>query len=116
MTIYVLIVVLAAVGIRGLVSKRHVLKKILGVVILEHAVNLFLVAIGYRAGGGPPILGADMDPVAFVETSVDPLPQALVLTSIVIGLGLVMLLVALALRLHEQAGTLDADALTRLKG
>jgi multicomponent Na+:H+ antiporter subunit C len=116
MTVWLLIAVLAAVGMRGLLSKRHVLKKILGVVILEHAVNLFLVAIGYRAGGAPPILGPDMDPAAFVRSSVDPLPQALVLTSIVIGLGLVMLLVALALRLHERTGTLDADALTQLKG
>jgi multicomponent Na+:H+ antiporter subunit C len=116
MTVWVLIVVLAAVGLWGLLAKRHVLKKILGVVFLEHAVNLFLVAIGYRAGGVPPILGRDMDPAAFVEASVDPLPQALVLTSIVIGLGLVMLLVALALRLHERTGTLDTDALNRLKG
>ena len=116
MTMYILIAALFAVGLWGLLAKRHVLKKILGVVILEHAVNLFLIAVGYRTGGAPPILTPEADTLAFVRASVDPLPQALVLTSIVIGVGLVMLLVALALRLHERTGTLDADALTRLKG
>lgn len=113
---YPMIAVLFAIGLWGLLAKRHVLKKILGVVILEHAVNLFLVSAGYRTGGAPPILTPDLDPASFVAASVDPLPQALVLTSIVIGLGLVMLLVALAMRLHERTGTLDADSLTRLKG
>ena len=116
MTMYLLIAALMAVGLWGILAKRHVLKKIIGVAILENAVNLFLVAVGYRQDGVPPILLPGTDPAAFTASSVDPLPQALVLTSIVIGVALVMLLVALALRLHERTDTLDTDALTRLKG
>jgi multicomponent Na+:H+ antiporter subunit C len=116
MTMYIMIAALFAVGFWGMLAKRHVLKKILGVAIVENAVNLFLVAVGYRDGGVPPILIPGTDPAAFLASSVDPLPQALVLTSIVIGVGLIMVLVALALRLHQRTGTLDTNALTRLKG
>ena len=113
---YLMIAILLAVGIYGLIAKHHVLKKILGLVIIEHAINLFLVCIGYRAGGAPPILTPGESTEAFGAASVDPLPQALVLTSIVIGLGVVMLLVALSLRLHQRRGTLNAARLTELRG
>jgi multicomponent Na+:H+ antiporter subunit C len=113
---YLGIALLLAVGLHGLFAKRHVVKKILGLVVVEHAVNLLLVALGYRWGKTPPILTPGETPEAFAGGSVDPLPQALVLTSIVIGLGVVMLLVALALRLHEHYGTLDTTRMNRLRG
>lgn len=116
MTFYALTFALLGVGLYGLLAKRNMLKKILGLVILDYAVNLLLVAVGYRSGKGAPILLPTDDPAAFVRGSVDPLPQALVLTSIVIGLGVTMLLVAMALRLQQRYGTLDVDRMDRLKG
>jgi multicomponent Na+:H+ antiporter subunit C len=47
---------------------------------------------------------------------VDPLPQALVLTSIVIGLGVLALMVALSMRIHERYGTFDIRKIKKLKG
>jgi multicomponent Na+:H+ antiporter subunit C len=116
MTFYALTFALAGVGLYGLLAKRNMLKKVLGLVILDYAINLLLVAVGYRAGKGAPILFAGDEKAAFVAGSVDPLPQALVLTSIVIGLGVTMLLVAMVLRLHQRYGTLDVDRMDRLKG
>ena len=116
MTMYVLLAVLMAVGLYGLLAKRNLLKKILGLVILEHAVNLFLILVGYRGEGVPPILLPSGDTQEFARTAVDPLPQALVLTAIVIGLGTVMLMVALALRIDQRYGTLDSNQLNKLKG
>ena len=116
MTFYALIFALLGVGLYGLLAKKNMLKKILGLVILDNAVNLLLIAVGYRSGKGAPILLPGDDPAAFVRSSVDPLPQALVLTSIVIGLGVTMVLVAMALRLHQRYGTLDVDRMDRLKG
>jgi multicomponent Na+:H+ antiporter subunit C len=52
----------------------------------------------------------------FVAQSVDPIPQALVLTSIVIGLGTLCMLVALAIRLNEKYRTFDTTEISRLKG
>ncbi len=113
---YLLALLLLFIGLYGLLVKRSLVKKILGLLIVEHAVNLFLILVGYRSDGLPPILLPGEDAGEFVRASVDPLPQALVLTSIVIGLGLVMLMVALSLRIHERHGTLDCSKLNRLKG
>ena len=116
MIYYALLVIFLAVGLYGLFVKRNMLKKILGLVIIEHAINLFLVMIGYRHAGGPPILTPDGSEAEFARTAVDPLPQALVLTSIVIGLGLVMLMVAFSLRIHQRYGTLDGNVINKLRG
>jgi multicomponent Na+:H+ antiporter subunit C len=98
------------------VVKRHIVKKILGIAIMEYAVNLFLILLGFRKAGIAPILTEDMDIGTFVRTAVDPLPQALVLTSIVIGLGTLALMVAMAIRLYERYGTFDMDEIKRLRG
>ena len=69
--------------------------------------------VGYRSGGTAPIfsegLGSD---VAFV----DPLPQALVLTAIVIGLGTTALLVSFAVRIYEKYDTFDVRKIRKLRG
>jgi multicomponent Na+:H+ antiporter subunit C len=113
---YVEVLLLLAVGVYGLLAKKNVLKKILGLCLVDNALNLLFVAAGYRRGGVAPILLPGQDPAEFAARSVDPIPQALVLTSIVISLGMTMLLVALALRIQQRCGTLDVDRLDRLKG
>lgn len=65
---------------------------ILGLTMLSYAVNLFLVSMGRLQGGAPPII------MEGTELYVDPLPQALVLTAIVIGFGMTAFVVVLALR------------------
>ena len=118
MTPYLLTMVLLAIGIYAISCKRNLIKVIIGVMIAEYAVNLFLILLGYRAGGGAPILtkGQEGDIAAFAAGSVDPLPQALILTSIVIGLGLVALMAAMAIRLHEKYGTFDTSEMKKLQG
>ena len=116
MTLYILNFFLLLVGLYALIVKRHIVKKILGLVIMEYAVNLFLILIGFRKAGVAPILTKDMDLVTFIQTAVDPLPQALVLTSIVIGLGTLALMVAIAIRLYERYGTFDMHEINRLRG
>lgn len=81
-------------------------------VIIEYAVNLFFILIGFRSSGRAPILAQDQE----ILNMVDPLPQALVLTTIVIGLALVFLLVSLALKIYEKYGTFDITKIRRLRG
>ena len=52
----------------------------------------------------------------FISTSVDPVPQAIVIASIMIGLGMLILMVALCIRLYERYGTFDVTEMRRLKG
>jgi len=115
---YVLTIVLLAIGVYAIACKRNLIKVIVGTMIAEYAVNLFLILMGYRTGGKAPILlpGQETNISAFVRGSVDPLPQALILTSIVIGLGLVALMAAMAIRLHEKYGTFDTSEMKKLQG
>ena len=113
---YLLAMLLLAIGIYAIVAKKNLIKIILGLIVVEYAVNLFLLLVGYRAGGIAPILSPGMTQESFVAHSVDPVPQALVLTSIVIGLGVLALLVALAIRLYDRFGTFDITEIRKLWG
>jgi multicomponent K+:H+ antiporter subunit C len=80
---------------------------ILGIMLIGYAVNLFLVAMG-RVGGAAPII------IDGVTTYADPLPQALVLTAIVIGFGMAAFIVVLAVAAGIRAETDHVDGEERL--
>ncbi len=113
---YALCLALFLVGLYGVMVKRNLIKIVIGLIILESAVNMFIVMIGYRKDGIAPIMSKVMDPDVFQARSVDPLPQALVLTAIVIGLGVTAMTVAIAMRLYEKYGTYDIKEIRKLKG
>ena len=112
MIIYMMCLALFCVGVYCMLVKRNLIKIIIGVGIAEYAVNLFLILVAYKANGRAPI----MDKHQTIRDMVDPLPQALVLTSIVIGLAVVALMVVLAVRIYEKYGTFDITEIRRLKG
>jgi multicomponent Na+:H+ antiporter subunit C len=112
MIIYLLCFILFLVGLYGVLVKRDLVKIILAIGIMGYAANLFLILIAYRNNSIYPILSEGKK----VEQMVDPLPQALVLTSIVIELGTTAMLVALAIRLFEKYGTFDITKIRRLQG
>ena len=112
MTAYILAMILFGVGLYGLLAKKNLIKIIIGLTIMENAVNLFLILLGYRMNGRAPIL----DPDQKITNMVDPLPQALVLTSIVIGLATTALLVAVAIRIYQKYHTFDITQIRKLRG
>lgn len=116
MTVYILVALMFFTGLYGIIAKKNIIKIIVGVNIVGYTTSLLLVLLGYKWGGIAPILTEDMSFIHFVEKAVDPLPQALVLTSIVIDLAFVAFLAALAIRLFEKYGTFDIDKIRRLKG
>ncbi len=112
MTLYLLCLVLFCAGLYGVLRKRNLVKIIVGLAIIEYSINLFFVLLGYRFEGRAPIDASDQN----ILNMVDPLPQALVLTSIVIGLGITALLISMAIRIYEKYGTFDITKIKRLKG
>ena len=112
MTVYFLCFVLFSIGLYCVLRKRNIIKIIIGIGIMDYAVNLFFVLIGYRSQGRCPILAHD----EAVNNMVDPLPQAIVLTTIVIGLAVTLLLVAIAIRIYDKYGTFDITKINKLKG
>ena len=112
MQVYFLCLILFAIGLYGILRKRNIIKIIIGILIAEYAVNLFFVLIGYRAEGRSPIFSPGQD----ISNMVDPLPQAIVLTSIVIGLAVTALIVGVAIRIYEKYGTFDITKINKLRG
>jgi len=94
---------LVAIGAVGMAVSRHLLRLVLALALAEAGVNLLLVLAGYRWDAVAPILTG----AAVTRPMVDPVPQALVLTAIVIGVGVQALAVALMIRVREAYGTLD---------
>ncbi len=72
--------------------------------------------VGYRRGGVAPILAENETSADLAAKAVDPLPQAMVLTSIVIGLSITALAVAMAVRLYNKYGTFDMNDIRSLRG
>lgn len=110
--IFLLCMILLCVGLYCVLVKRNLIKIIIGISIIDYSLYLFLVLIGYRMQGRSPI----HDPVQKITNMVDPLPQALVLTAIVIGLAILGLMIAIAVRLYEKYGTFDINEIRRLRG
>ena len=112
MHIYFLCLILFAIGLYGILRKRNLIKIIIGIMIAEYAVNLFFVLAGYRQNGRSPIYS----PGEEILNMVDPLPQAIVLTAIVIGLAVTAMTVAIAIRIYEKYGTFDITKIRKLHG
>lgn len=98
---------LLTIGVVGLVASNHLFRMLLALVIAESGASLLLVLAGFRDGGVAPILGYG-EPGAVM---VDPIPQVLVLTAIVIGVGVQALAVAVLIRIQRAYGTLDVREL-----
>ena len=102
--------VLYAAGIY-LMLRRRLAQLIIGLGLLSNGTNLLIFTAGGLTRGHPPVVPAGAD--ALVAPYADPVPQALVLTAIVIGFGLLAFLLVLAHRVHATIGTDDVDELGR---
>jgi multicomponent K+:H+ antiporter subunit C len=89
-----------------LLLRARTFDTVLGLTLLSYAVNLFIFSMGRLKIGAPPILERGVETLA---NTADPLPQALVLTAIVISFAMTALLLALSLRTHSATGSDHVD-------
>jgi multicomponent Na+:H+ antiporter subunit C len=113
--IYVTFVVMTAVSIYCIACKGNLIKKLLGLGILTDAIHLLIISTTFRENGIAPIITPGNINL-FSSFSVDPLPQALVLTSIVINLSTTALALALAVAAYRRFKTLDTEKMRTLEG
>ena len=106
---------LIALGIWGILTQKNILKMIIGFTIFDTGLHLVMVSIGYIKNRTAPILDEAVKAEDAVNKIVDPVPQALVLTAIVIGLGVTALMLAYAMKLHKQKKTLEIENFAELK-
>ena len=105
---------LIALGIYCIVAKRNLFKICIGSGLVDYGVNLLIVSVGFNPGGTAPIFTiTELNRSSFF---VDPIPQALTLTSIVIGACTTAMTLSLIMKIKEQYGTLDSGEIRRLRG
>jgi multicomponent Na+:H+ antiporter subunit C len=103
---YAAFVVLFCIGVYIIIAKQNLIKKLLGLNIMETAVFAFVVTSGMVDHGTAPIVGPGMSgPFA------SPLPHAMVLTGIVVAVSITALALCLIIEIYRQCGTLEADEL-----
>ncbi len=107
---FITVVIVIMFGLYAMVFRRNLIKVVIGLDLVESAVNLFLVSLGYVKGGVAPIYtnapSTDM---------VLPTPQALTLTSIVIGVATTAMLLSFCILIYRYYGTLDTRKARRLR-
>src|SRR6185312_15560675 len=106
--ITILVGVLVTVAVYLLLS-RNLIRVILGSAVLSHAVHLLLMTMGGLKKGSVPLLGEN------AESYTDALPQALILTAIVISFAVTAFILVVAYRAYQETGTDNLDALRGMK-
>ena len=103
------------IGLYGALTNRNILRMIVSFAVANTGVNLVLVGVGYLNGRTAPILDEAVPVTEAAARIIDPVPQALVLTAIVIGVGVTALMLAYAYKLYQTKGSLNISKYTDLK-
>ncbi len=107
---------LILIGLYAVLMKKHLTKIVIGLSIIDAGINLLFIAIGYISNGTAPIYSSQgIDLVKAGTPMVDPVPQALVLTAIVIGFGVTAVALSLVIRLYRHHNTARIDQIKSLK-
>lgn len=101
--------ILFGIGCTNLLLQKNLIKKIIGLNIMDTAVYLFLAAKGYIEGRNAPII---VDGIQEAEHYINPIPSGLVLTGIVVSVSVTALMLSLTIRLYTRYHTLDMDEIS----
>ena len=107
---YVTAVLLFSVGLAALLLHQNLIKKIIGLNLMDTAVFLFLAAMGYVDGGKAPMV----EPGAEAAAYINPVPGGLVLTGIVVAVSTTALFLALTHRLYQKYHSVNLDVILML--
>lgn len=99
---YIAVALLIIIGLYAVIFRKNLIKMIIGITIIQSGVNLFLITLGYREGSIAPIYTSSPGGVMSY-----PVPQALTLTSIVIGVAVLALMLSFVILMYRHKKTLD---------
>lgn len=104
-------IILFGIGFMNMLLQDNLIKKFIGLNIMDTAVYLYLVAYGYVSGRGVPIAQAGKS--ASMEDFINPIPSGLVLTGIVVSVSVTAFSLALIQRMYKKYGTLSFDGVLK---
>lgn len=108
---YIGAVALFVIGLYMVLVRTNLVKKVIGINIMETSVFLFFVTIGFLRGGQAPIIS---DPQAHA-TYINPLPSALILTGIVVAVSITVFALSLIIRIYALYGTAEMDEIETIR-
>ena len=111
---YILSSALFCVGLYAVMVKKNILKTIIGLAVMGYSVNLFFILAGFKSHAGAPILSNEE--VHQMIMTVDPLAQAMVLATVILGMAVTFVLTVLALKLFDKYQTFDITEIKKLRG
>jgi len=100
---------LMLIGMWGMLVRKNIIRMIVGFSLIDTGVHMIMVSLGYIRGGTAPIIDGSVDRATALTRVVDPIPSALVLTAIVIGLGITAVMLAYAVQIHTHKKTLSIE-------
>ena len=103
---------ICVIGLYGIVTSKNLIHLALCLTVTQSSTYVLLLTVGYVEGGGPPIFKG----VELGTTAVDPVVQSLTLTDIVVSVAVLALILALALDVHREQGTIDPDEIVEMHG
>ena len=106
---------LILIGFWGMLMHRNILRIIIGFSLVGTGTHIIIVAIGYVTNGTAPIIDRALSVSEATSRTVDPIPAALVVTAIVIGMAVTAVMLAYTIRLYDSKKTLSIDAFTESK-
>ena len=106
---------LMIIGLWGLLTQKNLIKIVIGFALFDTGLNISIISMSYLKNRTAPIIDKSIDASNTINLFVDPVPQALVLTSIVIGVGVTALMLAYVLRMFREKKSLDINSYTDLK-
>ncbi len=106
---------LILIGLWGMLTQRNLIRIIIGFSLMDTGIHMVILSVGYVTGGTAPIINAAVASSDAVNLVVDPVPSALVLTAIVIGLGVTAVMLSFAIRIYKTQKTMMIDKLTESK-
>jgi multicomponent Na+:H+ antiporter subunit C len=105
-------VILVMIGLYTMITKKNLIKKFIGLNIVDTATFLFYISMGDVEGGISPIIVHGAGHTAEHVVYINPLPSVLILTAIVVALSTTAFALSLAIKVYEHYGTLDSDKLS----
>lgn len=106
---------LILIGLWGMLTQRNIIRMIIGFSLIDTGIHMTMVSIGYVTGGTAPIIDEAVPAAEAVARVVDPVPSALVLTAIVIGLGVTAVMLSYAVRIYQAKKSLSIEDCTESK-
>ena len=110
--IYFFVLILLGIGLFGMLFRRNLVHKIIGMTIFQTAIFLFFIEGSVREGGIAPVIDPEVG--SNPESYVNPLPHLLILTAIVVAAGTLGVALALTIRVYRATGTLDEEDAARV--